>query len=815
MVFGRRPIGIVGEILALAVVAFAIFGLAVPSHLVLGETGPSPRSAVRGPSVPSAPGRVRDLAPRHAGSEATQANPANCSQGQQGIRVSPSTPALQTALLTDYDTLGAEGGGTIELEAGTFVLHATLVFRGYGNVSIQGAGVGKTILSLPSDPVGKFISTTGQKLGLWNYTLGHVVDGSVADFIRVDGPTPINNFEMCSLTLRAEANNASEDWDGSLLFDSSGGYHHVYEDLAMSGFYGPSTIPNGIHLEDFSNSSRGYDYVVDNVTADNNTLPFEYSPWVVGGPNFLNIGPIVNCTIENLTGIGLFAFELAPPQGCVVENVNVTGHVLIDPVVGGSWGNTLFQNLTVDSRNTAAPNAMGASVANGTSHGASTFTHMRWNRDTFYGNVLHGQNLVDIENSTFYGGLNGTPSIFTGNQVVMTDWSPNRVDLPIEIDGCPGGGMASNFSSNTFVFPNSTFKLDPFVLNVPLNSWWNDTIEIAGRSTGFLFRAPDITLAKASVFSNISYLSLGNGSPVSLTLLDLENSPGFVDLGATVGLLSQILNNLPQYAPTPPTDVRSLGLNTTTVHLAWNASQGNVTNYTVYAGTNASNLSLAFSAGLGTEYFVGGLQPGTQYDFEVVAWNSSFPSAPSDPFEAATETLPQYAPGAPSGLGVTGAGTTSVALNWSAPKGNVTNYTILVGLADSDWSQRISAGLVLDYNVSGLASNTTYFFAIVAWNASWSSPPSAAVSATTLPAATPPPTGTTPPSPPPAPSPGSPPPETTSPAVGSVLTSFDQLILVFVVAGLLAVVLGALAGVAVRQARARRLRGKHHSRSAR
>lgn len=806
MIRDRRPNGIIRHILILVVVASAFFGLVVPSHFGIAGPGSSTHSTPVAPSVPSPSGGGSSSPPGRSNLEEAPGNPANCSQGEHVIEVSPSTPSLQVALLNDYDQLGEEGGGTIELGAGTYVLHATLVFRGYSNVSIQGKGVGKTILSLPNDPVGNFLSTTGQKLGRWNYTQDRAVDGSVADFIRVDGPAPINNFEMCSLTLRAEANNASEDWDGSLVFDSSGGYHHVYEDLAMVHFYGPSTIPNGIHLEDFSNNSRGYDYVVDNVTANNNTLPFKYNPWVVGGPNFLNVGAIVNCTIENLTGIGLFAFELAPPQGCVVENVNVSGHLLIDPMVGGSWGNSLFQNITVDSRNTAAPNAMGASVANGTSHGGSTFSDMRWNRDTFYGTVLHSQNMVDVENSTFYGGLNGTPAIFTGNQVFMTDWSQNRVDLPIQVDGCPSGGTSSNVSGNLFLFPNSTFRLDPFVLNVPLNSWWNDTVEIAGRSTGYLFQAPGLTLGKASVFFGISYVSLGNNSPNSLTLLDLQNSPGFVDLGAAVGSLSQIYDNLPQYAPTPPTDLRSLGRNATTVRLAWNASEGNVSNYTVYAGANESSLNLGFSAGLETNYSVMGLEPTTEYYFEIVAWNSSFPSAPSDGLEVATAALPQYAPGPPTGLSVTGVGASYVELSWDASTGNVTNYTVLVGLAPSQWAQRISAGPVLTYNVTGLTSDETYYFVVAAWNVSWSSPLSAVVSAAT------PSThgGTTPPGPP-GPSPGTPPPATTSPAAGSLLSLSDRLILAVVVAGLLAAVLGALAGVGVRQARARRLRGRHRS----
>jgi hypothetical protein len=717
MLFVRRPLRILPPLVAAIVVGSAVFGL----FSFGAPASPGSRSANIEASAPSA-----------ALVEAS-GTPSDCSQGSHVITVPPSTPALATVLLADYDTLGALGGGTIHLEAGTYTLEATLVFRDFGNISIEGAGEGQTILSMPKDPVGNFTSTTGHKLGLWNFTRDRVVDGGVADFIRVDGPAPIDNFEMCDLTLRANANSASEDWDGSMLFDSSGGQHHVYENLALTDFYGPSTIPNGIHLEDFSGKSKAYNYVVDNVTADNNTLPFSYSRWVVGGPNFLNIGPIVDCAIENVRAIGLLAFELAPPRGCVIENTYISGHLEIDPVVGGSWGGTLFQNVTVDSRNTAAPNAMGTSVANGTAHGSSTFSDLRWNDDTFYGTVLHGENMVDVENSSFFGGLNDTPAIFTHNYVNLTDGSPNRVDLPVEIDGAPAGGRDSNVSYNTFVFPNSTFRLDPFVLNVPVDSWWKDAVEIYGESTGYLLQAPGLRLARASVLSDISYDSLGDGSPTALTLMDLANSPEFADLGASVGNLNGIQNDLPHFAPNPPKGLHSLYANTSAVGLAWQRPSGNVTNYTVYSGTSPSSLRRSMSAGLHTSFAVGGLRPATTYYFDVEAWNATFHSTASEQVKLTTRQVPQYAPGTPSGLGAGSIGPTYLDLNWDASTGNVTNYTVLVGVSSTGWDQKVSAGPVPTFNMTGLDPNSTYYLAVMAWNTTWASAPSSPVMVTTLP----------------------------------------------------------------------------------
>ena len=69
------------------------------------------------------------------------------------------------------------------------------------------------------------------------------MNGISANLIQVLGAAPINNFALCDLTLDAQANNASEDWSGSLIMDSSGGVHDVYSDIAEVGFFGPSTSP--------------------------------------------------------------------------------------------------------------------------------------------------------------------------------------------------------------------------------------------------------------------------------------------------------------------------------------------------------------------------------------------------------------------------------------------------------------------------------------------------------------------------------------------------------------------------------------------
>ena len=125
----------------------------------------------------------------------------------------------------------------------------------------------------------------------------------------------------------------------------------------------------------------------------------------------------------------------------------------------------------MNTNGTAATTALGSSVPDGTGREHSNFTGMRWNDDHFYGTVVGAANLVDVENSTFDGELNSTPSVFEGNTVTWTLLNPNsqRLGLPITVNGNPAGGSSSVIGGNTFLFPNGTGRTDPFELTVAQN----------------------------------------------------------------------------------------------------------------------------------------------------------------------------------------------------------------------------------------------------------------------------------------------------------------------------------------------------------
>jgi hypothetical protein len=673
------------------------------------------------------------------------ADPANCTQGTHSIHLAAGSGNQRTAIMTAYSTLGSEGGGTIYLGPGTFTIDQTLNFLQYGNISIQGAGMGATTLALPSDPVGNFLAENGSALGQYDPVTGGPVNGTSANFIEVSGPGPVDNFQLCNLALNAEANNASEAWAGSLVYDMSGGSHHVYSDVAEDGLFGPSTTPNGIHLEPGASSLHipALGYVIDGLYASDNSLPFENYSDYKGGPNFLNVGPIVNCTMDEVNGIGLVAFEVAPPHGCTSENWAISGHMLIDPGTGGSWGGSVFENITVNTNGTASPNALGISVNNGSGGESSNFTNMRWNFDAFIGTVLGGPNMISVDNSTFWGGIAPTPSQFDGNLVYWADQSVNRLSLPIPTDGTPTGGVSSLLDGNTFIFPNGTNNRDPFLLTVPHNTWADDLVEISGSSSDFLMGGAGVSLSESSSFSQLTYESLGNNSPVDLLLVDVLGSPGFVDLGASVWSLHGVFDDLPVLTPSPPSDVRLLAESPVELSVTWDAAFGPVTNYTVFSGPSMAKLAPAASVGNVTAYTLTGLSPAESVFVSVEAWNGTRPSALAS---AAFDTTPDWTPDIPTGLTDSGSGPSSVSLNWTAPAaGNVSNYTLLIAGGPAHVDENLSVGVVEHCTVPGLSSATEYAFEVEAWNGSWTKGPSAPIFVNTSAASSPPPSGTAPP----------------------------------------------------------------------
>lgn len=88
-------------------------------------------------------------------------------------------------------------------------------------------------------------------------------------------------------------------------------------------------------------------------------------------------------------------------------------------------------------------------------------------------------------------------------------------------------------------------------------------------------------------------------------------------------------------------------------------------------------------------------------------------------------TPPPQAPAAPTNLAVTGTTSSSVSLSWTAPAGTVTSYNVFQN------GTRIHTVTGTTDTVTGLASSTSFTFAVSAVNAAGESPRSGQVQATT------------------------------------------------------------------------------------
>ncbi|MCI4358291.1 MAG: fibronectin type III domain-containing protein [Thermoplasmata archaeon] len=186
--------------------------------------------------------------------------------------------------------------------------------------------------------------------------------------------------------------------------------------------------------------------------------------------------------------------------------------------------------------------------------------------------------------------------------------------------------------------------------------------------------------------------------------------------------------------PSAPTGLTVPTENYTSVTLRWTNPGYWLWNYTVYyaAGPNCTGpMSAIGTHSAGTTATVTGLSPGTQYAFDLTAWNGTGQSSPSSCLVRTTGLFPS----APTYLEVTQTGLTTVSLNWTNPGGgglvNDTVYWTNGSGCDATMSAVSLGGVGTSYAVSGLTAGTAYSFTVTAWNSTWQSPPATCLHQTT------------------------------------------------------------------------------------
>ncbi|MEU6791956.1 glycosyl hydrolase family 18 protein [Nonomuraea wenchangensis] len=181
-------------------------------------------------------------------------------------------------------------------------------------------------------------------------------------------------------------------------------------------------------------------------------------------------------------------------------------------------------------------------------------------------------------------------------------------------------------------------------------------------------------------------------------------------------------------APSVPGNLRSTGVTSNSVSLAWNASTDNVavTGYEVYRG------STLVTTVTGTTYTDTGLTASTAYTYTVrardAAGNRSAASAAVTATTSNGGGTDTTAPTVPGNLRSTGVTSNSVSLAWNASTDNVavTGYEVYRG------STLVATVTDTAYTDTGLAASTAYTYTVRARDAAGNrSAASAAVTATT------------------------------------------------------------------------------------
>ena len=165
--------------------------------------------------------------------------------------------------------------------------------------------------------------------------------------------------------------------------------------------------------------------------------------------------------------------------------------------------------------------------------------------------------------------------------------------------------------------------------------------------------------------------------------------------------------------PSTPSNLSASNVTASSVDLSWTASTDNVgvTEYDVYQdGSLTTSVS-------GTSATMTGLSASTSYAFYVIAKDAAGnTSSASNTVNVTTDSgsVPDTeAPTAPTGLSASNITTSSVDLSWNASSDNVgvTGYTVYV---DGSIETTVSG---TSYQVTGLASSTTYDFYVTASDA--------------------------------------------------------------------------------------------------
>ena len=183
---------------------------------------------------------------------------------------------------------------------------------------------------------------------------------------------------------------------------------------------------------------------------------------------------------------------------------------------------------------------------------------------------------------------------------------------------------------------------------------------------------------------------------------------------------------------TAPVGVTATSVSASQINVAWTATTG-AASYTVQRSTTSGGPYTTVGSPATNSFSDTALTANTTYYYVVEAVNAAGASAASAQASATTGLA------APTGVTATAASATQVNVAWTAVAG-ATSYTVQRSTTSGGPYSTVGSPTTASFSDTGLTTNTTYYYVVIAVNASGSSLPSGQVSTTTLTAA---PTGVT------------------------------------------------------------------------
>ncbi|MGF1557242.1 GEVED domain-containing protein [Paucihalobacter sp.] len=233
---------------------------------------------------------------------------------------------------------------------------------------------------------------------------------------------------------------------------------------------------------------------------------------------------------------------------------------------------------------------------------------------------------------------------------------------------------------------------------------WNDSTDNTGVTAYDVFQ--DGALIASVSSTNYQVTGLSASTNYSFTVRARDAAGNQSDFSNTV-----LVTTIDTQAPTAPTNLTASNITQTTTDLSWNASTDNVgvTGYDVYQS------GVLIASVISTNFQVTGLNSATSYSFFVRAKDAAGNVSNNSNTVNITALAPPdtEAPTAPTNLVASNTTETTTDLSWTASSDNV-------GVVAYDVFQdgtQIASVSAINYQVTGLISNSTYQFSVRARDA--------------------------------------------------------------------------------------------------